>query len=39
MHCGHDLGDMTLDEGYETHFDHGQQLCDLDLGDMTFDQV
>ena len=29
VHCDIDLGDMTLGQGHDTPFGHGQQLCEI----------
>ena len=29
FHCDLDLGDMTLAQGHDTSFGHGQQLCEI----------
>ena len=29
VHCDLNLGDMTLGQGHDTPFDHGQQLCEI----------
>ena len=29
VHCGYNLGDMTLGQGHDTPLGHGQQLCEV----------
>ena len=29
MHCDLDLGDVTLGQSHDTHFGHGQRLCEI----------
>ena len=29
VHCGHNLGDMTLGQGHDTPLGHGQQLWEI----------